>query len=139
MRPNAVLLVLAFLMPAEMLPGASADGIGWRTDGSGCYPNAEPPLEWSTSTHVVWKTPLPGYGVSHPVLLGERVFTCSEPATLLCLNRGDGRILWQKSCDYSELNLEPELLERLKAEQAEVAALKKKQSALQQEMDAVRR
>jgi len=124
MRQKVVLPVLAVLMVAGMLPRASADGVGWRSDGTGCYPKAEPPLEWSPTTNVVWKTPLPGYGVSHPVLLGERVFTCSEPATLLCLNRGDGKILWQKSSSYAELSLDPELLERLQGEQAEVAELK---------------
>src|SRR5215831_11378663 len=100
---------LALLLCAAMIPDASADGIGWRTDGSGRYPKAEPPLEWSTDKNVVWKTPMPGYGVSHPVLVGERVFTCSEPATLLCLSRSDGKILWQKSCSYTELDIEPDV------------------------------
>jgi hypothetical protein len=48
--------------------------IGWRTDGSGSYPKAHPPLEWSPTKNVVWSTPMPGYGVSHPVLLGRRIF-----------------------------------------------------------------
>jgi len=126
-------------LSAGMLPEVWADGIGWRTDGSGRYPKADPPLEWSTSKNVVWRTPLPGYGVSHPVPLGERVFTCSEPGTLLCLNRIDGRILWQKSCGYSDLEIEPDVRERLKSELAEVADLNKKQSAVQKEMDALRR
>src|SRR6516162_1155331 len=128
--PTAGLLMVAIFLFLPTL-SAPAEGIGWRTDGSGSYPKAQPPLEWSTAKNVVWKTPMPGYGVSHPVLLGQRVFTCSEPATLLCLNRGDGKILWQKSSSYAELSLDPELLERLQGEQAEVAELKKKQSALQ--------
>jgi outer membrane protein assembly factor BamB len=122
-----------------MLSPVLADGIGWRSDGSGCYPKAEPPLEWSSSKNVVWKTPMPGYGVSHPVPLGERLFTCSEPATLLCLHRNDGKILWQKSCSYSELEIDAGVRERLQGELAELAELKKKQSALQHEMDALRR
>src|SRR5262245_30331334 len=136
MRQGAV---LALVLSVGLLPEALADGIGWRTDGSGRYPKAEPPLEWSTSKNVVWKTPMPGYGVSHPVLLGERLVTCAEPATLLCLNRGDGKILWQKSCSYAELELEPDVREKLKGELAEVEELKKKQSAIQREMDSVRR
>jgi outer membrane protein assembly factor BamB len=82
---------------------------------------------------------MPGYGVSHPVLLGERVFTCSEPATLLCLSPNDGKILWQKSSSYAELDIEPDIREHLTKEQAEVADLTKKQSALQREMDSLRR
>jgi outer membrane protein assembly factor BamB len=113
--------------------------IGWRTDGTGSYPNALPPLEWSATKNVVWCTPMPGYGVSHPVPLGQRVFICSEPATLLCLDRQDGKILWQKSCSYSELQIEPDVRERLKGELAETAELTKEQSAVQKEMDTLRR
>src|SRR5262245_15278640 len=93
-RPKRALLAVA--LAGWRLPEALEDGIGWRTDGSGLYPRAVPPLEWSPTRNVVWKTPMPGYGVSHPVPLGERLFTCSEPATLLCLSRTDGKILWQK-------------------------------------------
>jgi outer membrane protein assembly factor BamB len=135
----AARVLLVLVLSAWALPEVSADGIGWRTDGSGSYPKAEPPLEWSPSKNVVWKTLMPGYGVSHPVPLGERLITCSEPATLLCLNRNDGKILWLKSCSYSELEIEPEAKERLKKELEEVAALTKKQSAIQREMDALRR
>jgi outer membrane protein assembly factor BamB len=113
--------------------------VGWRTDGTGCYPKAQPPLEWSATKKVVWSTPMPGYGVSHPVLLGEYIFTCAEPATLLCLNRDDGKIVWQKTCNYSEIEVEPELRERLKVELAEVAELNNKQKAIQKEMDALHR
>ena len=80
MTPTRILLALTLL--AGMLPEASADGIGWRTDGTGRYPKADPPLEWGAGKNVVWKTPLPGYGVSHPIPLGERLFTCSEPGCL---------------------------------------------------------
>jgi len=132
-------VLFALALSSWMLSQARADGTGWRTDGSGRYPKAEPPLEWSASKNVVWKTAMPGYGVSHPVPLGERIFTCSEPATLLCLHRTDGRILWQRSSGYSELEIEPEVRERLKVELAEVAELGKKQSAVQKEMDALHR
>jgi outer membrane protein assembly factor BamB len=117
----------------------SAEPIGWRTDGTGCYPKAQPPLEWSTTKNVVWKTPMPGYGVSHPVLLDQRVFTCAEPGTLLCLNLEDGKILWRKTSSYSELEIEPKVREQLKVELGEMAELNKKQSAVQREMDQLHR
>ncbi|HLW66917.1 MAG TPA: PQQ-binding-like beta-propeller repeat protein, partial [Gemmataceae bacterium] len=88
----AVALILPHIAHAQTT-------IGWRTDGTGCYPKAQPPLEWSTTKNVVWSTAMPGYGVSHPVLLGKYVFTCSEPGTLLCVNRDDGKIIWQKTCN----------------------------------------
>jgi outer membrane protein assembly factor BamB len=82
---------------------------------------------------------MPGYGVSHPVPLNQYVFTCSEPATLLCVNRDDGKVVWQKTCNYSEIEIEPAVRERLKVELAEVAELNKKRSALQKEMDTLHR
>ncbi len=97
--------------------------IGWRTDGSGSYPKAQPPLEWSPTKNVVWCTPMPGYGVSHPVLLGRRVFICSEPATLLCLDREDGKILWQKTSSYAELEIDAGRARAAQGELAETAEL----------------
>jgi outer membrane protein assembly factor BamB len=131
--------LLAVLLSVVPLAALWAGGIGWRTDGSGKYPKARPPLEWSPTKNVVWKTPMPGYGVNHPVPLGRRLFICADPCTLLCLDRDDGTILWQKSCSYSELEIAPEVRARLKEELAEVAVLKKKQSAVQKEMNQLHR
>jgi outer membrane protein assembly factor BamB len=128
----ALLLGVSFSASAEMT-------IGWRTDGTGSYPKAQPPREWSPTKNVVWCTAMPGYGVSHPVLLGQRILICSEPATLLCLNRDDGKILWQKTSSYSELEIEPNVRERLKGELEQTAELNKKQAAVQKEMDTLHR
>jgi outer membrane protein assembly factor BamB len=136
---RARLVLVTALLFLGTLPAPAGEVIGWRTDGTGSYPKAEPPLEWSTKKNVVWSTPMPGYGVSHPVLLGERIFICSEPATLLCLNREDGKILWQKTSSYSDLEIAPELRERIKEEQAEMAAISKKESAVRKEMDTLQR
>jgi outer membrane protein assembly factor BamB len=136
---QARLFPVAVLVFLGTLPASAGEVIGWRTDGSGSYPKAEPPLEWSKTKNVAWSTPMPGYGVSHPVLLGRRIFICSEPATLLCLDREDGKILWQKTSSYSELEIAPELRERIKEEQTEVAAISKKESAVRKEMDALQR
>jgi outer membrane protein assembly factor BamB len=121
------------------LPASAGEVIGWRTDGSGSYPKARPPLRWSPATNVVWSTPMPGYGVSQPVLLGRRVFICSEPATLLCLNREDGKILWQETSSYSELEIAPDMRKRIKEEQAGMAAVSGKESAIRKEMDTLQR
>ena len=29
-----------------------------------------------------------------PVIVGDKIFTCAEPAVLLCINKADGEILW---------------------------------------------
>jgi len=136
-RPTLFVIVVWLSLGAQV--ALSGKGIGWRTDGSGSYPNAQPPLEWSTTKNVVWRTPMPGYGVSHPVLLGNRIFICAEPCTLLCLKRDDGKILWQKNSSYSELEIAPAVRAQLKVELAEMAKLAKKRSAVQKEMDLLHR
>ena len=124
---------------STILPASPEGVIGWRTDGSGSYPKAQPPLEWSPTKNVVWSTSMPGYGVSHPVLLGRRIFICSEPATLLCLNREDGKVLWQKTSSYSELEIAADVRLRVNEEQAEMASISKKESAVRKDMDALQR
>ena len=76
--------------------------VGWRTDGTGRYPQAEPPVSWSTETGVVWKTPMPSWSNATPVIVGEKIFVCSEPAQLVCVNRADGTILWQRPNGYDQ-------------------------------------
>ncbi|MEK6237630.1 MAG: PQQ-binding-like beta-propeller repeat protein, partial [Planctomycetales bacterium] len=60
-----------------------------------------PPLTWSDAENVLWKTPVPGRGHSTPCIHGERIFLTTadeekERQSVLCLNRGDGRVLWNR-------------------------------------------
>lgn len=88
---------------------ANAQGVmGWRTDGTGRYPAATPPLTWSAEQGVVWATPTPAHSNSTPLLVGDLVFVTSEPTTLLCLRATDGALLWAKPNDFSELASEQE-------------------------------
>ncbi len=75
-------------------------------------PLANPPLTWSETNNVQWKTAIPGEGDASPIVWGDRVFLLSavtptgqvpspEPSealqfTVLCLDRSTGKILWQK-------------------------------------------
>jgi outer membrane protein assembly factor BamB len=89
----------------------------WRGPlGDGNAPHAQPPIEWSETQHVKWKAPVPGSGSSTPVVWGDRIFlltaipagentaasatsdapTGAQKFTVLCLNRTNGAILWQK-------------------------------------------
>lgn len=45
---------------------------GPRGDGTSLA--VDPPLTWSETNHVVWKTAVPGRGRSSPVVLGDRVW-----------------------------------------------------------------
>jgi len=93
---------------------AGADWTRFRgPDASGISEDTGLPTTWSATENVVWKTPLPGYGASSPITLGEKVFlTCysgygfdpdapGEQRDLkhhvLCLDRRKGEILWDKT------------------------------------------
>ncbi len=76
-------------------PGA-AQATGWRHDGRGDFPDADPPLRWSASENVVWKTPLASGSNASPVLVSDRLFVCEEPDTLVCIAAADGRVLWRQ-------------------------------------------
>ena len=47
----------------------------WRGPlGTGVSPQSHPPLDWSSTENVLWKTALPGKGHSTPVVWGNSVF-----------------------------------------------------------------
>lgn len=96
---------------------ASGQVVGWRSDGTGRCPDAQPILEWSKEKNVLWKTPLEKWSNATPILVGERIFVCEEPDVLVCLARKDGRILWKKATPLTDLLSEDEKAEmkRLKA------------------------
>jgi outer membrane protein assembly factor BamB len=97
----------------------------WRGPlGTGVAPNADPPVSWSESENIRWKTPLPGKGHSTPIVWGQRIFlttaipqgearkprlperpgshdnlalTHMHEFAVLAVNRADGKILWRKT------------------------------------------
>ncbi len=72
-----------------------------------------PPLTWSESKNLLWKTPLPGPGSSSPIVVGDKLFvTCysgygensRDPGDmadlrrhLVCVRTTDGKILWNST------------------------------------------
>lgn len=93
---------------------------GWRGDGSGRYPAATPPLEWSATKNVKWSAAV-GSGYSSPILAGNRVLVASEPSLLLCLDRATGKTLWKLETKPSDLP-DPAAAERYKAKDTGLAA-----------------
>lgn len=105
-----------FLCATAIAAGAwAADGSNWpmwrgpRGDGQSTETGI--PVTWSGTDHVAWMTRIPGKGHSSPIVWGDRVFVtsaienASEPAQriLVCLNRADGKILWQRTVVTSPL------------------------------------
>ena len=94
---------------------AFADWTRFRgPNGSGISDEKEAtPTTWSEKENLKWKVPLPGAGVSCPIVVGNRVFvTCysgyglnqDEPGDvkdlvrhLVCVDRLTGKTLWQKA------------------------------------------
>ncbi len=90
--------------------------LGWRRfrgpNGTGVSADADIPIQWSDTENLAWKTELPGYGASSPVLTDEFVFLTSYSGygtdvrnpgdinqlkrQLLCVAREDGRIVWSR-------------------------------------------
>ena len=69
---HSILFLLTASITLTQIGNVQADTItGWRADGTGHYPGAEPVLNWSASENVLWKTPLPNWGNCMPVLVGE--------------------------------------------------------------------
>ncbi len=97
----------------------------WRGPlGTGAASHAKPPIEWSETKNIRWKTKLPGKGHSTPIVWGDQIFLTiavpfgetlppkhsTAPGThdgvpvtqqhdfiVLAVDRRDGKILWQKS------------------------------------------
>lgn len=97
----------------------------WRGPlSSGVAPFADPPIEWSETKNVRWKTEVPGKGHSTPIVWGERIFLTTAVAfgepmpppvgirpgshdnmatvnrqeyTVIAIDRRDGKILWKKT------------------------------------------
>jgi hypothetical protein len=109
--------LLLALSAVEGLPVQAADWPSFRgPNGDGVAPpSADPPIEWSESRNVAWKTALPGRGRSSPVVLGGRVYLTTavergverkrigpddmqtaEQVSLgaVCVDAESGRILW---------------------------------------------
>lgn len=115
---------------------AVVGSIGWRTDGTGKYPDAVPPVEWSAQTNVVWKTPMPSWSNATPIIVGERIFVCSEKADLLCVRASDGEILWQRSNDYAQL-VPPEQAEEVRQEVAKADGISEQINDLKRKRNGV--
>ena len=120
---------------AHSLTLFAAAPVGWRMDGRSDYSTAKPQTQWGPADRVVWATPLPEWSNAGPVLVGDKIFVCAEPSTLLCLD-SSGKILWQHSADYSDLPAPPAA--ELEKNRAAIAAehLPEQATALQAEIKA---
>ena len=98
------LIVLTLLHPAK-----ADNWPHWRGDnGNGVSLTAKPPIRWSSTENVQWKTPIPGRGSGSPIVWEDKVFVVSAVGgsgtdvtqmqfKLFCVDRSTGEIVWEKT------------------------------------------
>ncbi len=74
--------------------GPTCDGIA--------NPEQQPPLKWSETENILWKSPVPGRGHGSPIIVGERIFLATadhetDVQSLACYERGTGKLLWSSA------------------------------------------
>jgi outer membrane protein assembly factor BamB len=79
---------------AVFLLGLSCFAADWPQfrgpNGLGVSPETNLPVSWSETENLLWKTPLPGYGASSPIALGDKLYvTCYSGYAIDRDNRGD--------------------------------------------------
>lgn len=103
MPPRNALPVLALVGAVALCfpPVAAGDWPGWRGPaGTGVSAERELPTHWSATENVRWKVPVPGAGVSAPVVAGDHVYLTASDGRhndrlhVYCYHRSDGRLLW---------------------------------------------
>lgn len=79
----------------------SSDWARWRgPSGNGiAAADQKPPVKWSSTENVIWKTKVPGVGHSSPIVLGGKIFlTTSDVAaqtqSVICFDRKQGAQVW---------------------------------------------
>lgn len=73
----AAALTLSILTPLLAAPGGDYDRQwpqwrGPRADGVALH--GSPPVKWSEESNIRWKVPIPGRGLSTPIIWGDRIF-----------------------------------------------------------------
>jgi len=59
------------------------------------------PAQWSATSNIRWKTPIPGEGWSSPIAFGDRIFVTTAldggfSFHMICLDRRSGKVFWDK-------------------------------------------
>lgn len=111
--PSRIALYTAIILITFQTVYAAGDATRWPAwrgaDGSGIAHRGNPPLQWSETENIKWKTDLPGEGTSTPIIWDDKIFLQAAEALgadsddelpvyrfiVLCVSRSNGKILWQ--------------------------------------------
>lgn len=81
---------------------AATDWPWWRgTNHDGIAHPQSPPLEWSDTANVIWKSPVEGRGHGSATVLGDQVFLAAadldqQTESVLCFDRQTGERKWTR-------------------------------------------
>jgi outer membrane protein assembly factor BamB len=100
----AVAFVLSFValtVDVQNVPLRAEEWPSWRgPTGSGITTDAAP-LRWSETENIRWRTPVPGVGLSSPIVWGDLVFITTGlvddlSRRVLAVDRHSGQIVWNR-------------------------------------------
>ena len=97
---NKVLAFVSVLSLSQIASGE--DWLQFRgNDHRGISLKSETPTNLSKN-NIAWKIPLPGRGLSSPIVIGNRVFLTASSTTdqsrlhVICANKDNGEIEWER-------------------------------------------
>ena len=100
-RQTAVIYVI-WLIVLGTTQAIAENWPGFRGPGrQGMSQEKDVPLEWSQTSNIAWKTPIPGEGWSSPIVFEDRIFVTAAidggvSFRLLRFERKKGTVLWDK-------------------------------------------
>src|SRR6476661_245849 len=104
----------ALLLACTVLFAADDDWPHYRGPNRDGVARGDVPLEFSLTSNLAWKVPIPGRGHSSPVIWGDKIFLITAIPTgggddyapnlrkphrfvVLCLDRNTGKMLWERT------------------------------------------
>jgi outer membrane protein assembly factor BamB len=79
---GSIFLSSSLLLGSVPSPEAAQFWPQWRGPlATGAAPSADPPVTWSETQNLKWKTKIPGFGSATPIVWGDRVFVLSAVGT----------------------------------------------------------
>jgi len=95
---------------AKSIDGQS-EGTNWvafRGDGNSHTSVANLPTQWGVDKNIAWKSQIPGYGQSSPVIWGNQIFVSTmqgdmkETPTIVCFDLNNGKQVWKKEFESTQ-------------------------------------
>ena len=95
---KSLTLCLSFFVFTSSL--FAADWGHWRGPTWNGIVTGDLPTHWSETEGILWKTQIPPWGCSTPVVVGDSIFLTThendDQLVLIRLNKADGKIVWEK-------------------------------------------